>query len=225
MLKATFHIAAKDIRLSFHGMRGILQSILLGLLLIFLFSLSRNPGDLMPAVSASAVFWLSTVFAQILVFNTLYGYEEQSGARIGLVLSPAPIQAVWLGKALAGGVLLVACQCVFALATIVFLGQPINGPVWIFAAAGILVDIAVCSLGSLLGALSAGNSARESLMTVILFPLLIPALLAGIRLFEAGLAGIGTVDISNWIGMAVAFDAVFSAASLVLFPFVYTGED
>ncbi|WP_027184864.1 heme exporter protein CcmB [Desulfovibrio inopinatus] len=225
MLGATLHIASKDLRLSFHGMRGVLQSVLLGLLLIFLFSLSRNPGDVMPAVSASAVFWLSTVFAQVLVFNTLYGYEEQSGARIGLVLSPAPVQAVWLGKALAGGILLVACQCVFALATVVFLGQPIDGPLWLFGVAGVLVDVAVCALGSLLGALSAGNSTRESLMTVILFPLLIPALLAGIRLFEAGLAGVGVVDVSSWIGMATAFDAVFSAAALVLFPYVYTGEE
>ena len=86
-------------------------------------------------------------------------------------------------------------------------------------------DWGICALGSLLGALSVGRSSRESLLTVVLFPLLIPVLLAGIRLLETVLSGSGLDTVTAWAGTVGAFDAVFTAAALVLFPFLYTGEE
>ncbi len=224
MLKAALVMAAKDLRLTLSGAQGLVQTILLGLLLIFVFSLSRNPGELVPELAASAIFWLSSAFGQVLIFNALYSLEEESGARYGLIMSPCPLQAVWLGKALAGFILLFCCQMVFAPAVAAFLGQRLAGSPLAALLAVACVDWGLAVLGSLLGALSAGRGSRESLLTVILFPLLIPALLAGIRLLEGALSG-ETGGMSVWAGSALAFDAVFTAAGLVLFPFLYTGEE
>ncbi len=224
MLRAALAIAAKDLRLSLAGAQGLVQTMLLGLLLIFIFSLSRNPGELTPPLAASAVFWLASCFGQVLIFNSLYAIEEESGARLGLVMSPAPPQAVWLGKALAGFVLLFLCQMVFAPAVAAFLGQQLRGSALAGLAVIFCVDWGVAALGSLLGALSAGRGSRESLLTVILFPLLIPALLAGIRLLEGALSG-DAAGAEAWAGAALAFDAVFTAAALILFPFLYAGEE
>ena len=225
MLRAACAIAAKDLRLSLAGAQGLVQTVLLGLLLIFIMSLSREPGEMAPPLAAAAVFWLATAFGQVLVFNFLYGIEEAEGARLGLLLSPAPVQAVWLGKAGAGWVLLFCCQMVFAPAAVAFLGQTVRGS--LVAGLGVVaaVDWGLCALGSLLGALSVGRSSRESLLTVILFPLLVPALLAGIRLLETVISGRGMETVGAWTGTVVAFDAVFTAAALVLFSFLYTGEE
>ncbi len=225
MMRFALAVCAKDLRLSFSGARGPVQTVLLGLLLIFVFSLSRNPGETVPPLAAAVIFWLATLFGQVLIFNTLYGFEESSGARLGLVMSPAPVQAVWLGKALAGFILLFLCQMVFAPAAAAFLGQRLFGS-WLAAAAVVLaVDWGIVALGSLLGALGAGSGSRESLLTVILFPLLIPALLAGIRLLEAVLLGETGGQVRVWIGTVGGFDLMFTAAALVLFPFLYTGEE
>lgn len=225
MLRAAWVIAAKDLRLSLAGAQGLVQTVLLGLLLIFIMSLSREPGEMSPPLAAAAVFWLATAFGQVLVFNYLYGLEETEGARLGLLLAPAPVQAVWLGKAVAGWVLLFCCQMVFAPASVAFLGQTVAGS--LLAGLGVIaaVDWGLCALGSLLGALAVGRSSRESLLTVILFPLLIPVLLAGIRLLETVLSGRGGEAVAAWTGTVGAFDAVFTAAALVLFPFLYTGEE
>lgn len=223
MLSASFIIASKDLRLSLRGAQGLAQTVLMGLLLIFVFSLSRKPGEPVPALSAAAIFWLSSMFAQVLVYNTLYGLEENSGARLGLVMAPAPPQCVWLGKAMAGTALLLICQLVFAVAVVAFLGQNISGSLVLGAGFVLVVDMGLAALGSLMGALASGRSSRESLLTVVLFPLLIPVLLAGIRMLEAVILGTeGTV--SDWLGLAAAFAAVFSASALVLFPYLYTGE-
>lgn len=225
MLGAAWTVAKKDLRLVLAGAQGIVQTVLLGLLLIFIMSLSREPGEMVPPLTAAAVFWLATAFGQVLVFHALYGLEEVDGARLGLLLSPAPVQAVWLGKAVAGWVLLLCCQCVFAPAAAIFLGQRFVGSLGLGVVGILAVDWGMCALGSLLGALASGRSSRESLLTVVLFPLLVPVLLAGIRLLETAISGQGMASVAAWAGTVGAFDAIFTAVALILFPFLYTGEE
>jgi len=223
VIAAALRIAAKDLRLSLRGAQGLAQTALMGLLLVFVFSLTRKPGEAVPALAAAAIFWLSSLFSQVLIYNSLYGFEESAGARTGLVMAPVPVQAVWLGKALAGSALLAACQVVFALAVVVFLGQNPAGSLAVGAGFVLATDAGLAALGSLMGALTSGRTSRESLLTVVLFPLLVPVLLAGIRLLEAVILG-AEGQALDWLGMAGAFCAVFTAAALVLFPYLYSGE-
>ena len=225
MLKAAFLIARKDIRLTIGRGSGLLQALLLGLLLIFVFSLSLLPGQRMTPQGSAAIFWMASAFCQVLIFSTLYAHEELNGQRQGLVLAPVPIQSVWLGKALAGLGLLLAAQALFLPATIVFLGQEIT-ELWHLGLAIVLIgDLGIASVGSLLGALSQGQSARESLLSIVLFPLLAPLFLGGIRIGSAVFSGALAEGADGWFGIALAFDAIFTAAALVLFPAVYNAEE
>ena len=225
MLKAAWAIACKDLRLTLARGSGLVQARLLGLLLLCVFSLSQQIGETMSPQGAAAIFWLASAFCQVLVFNMLYGLEEVNSARSGLLLMPWPVQAVWLGKALAGITLLLLAQLVFLPAAVVFLGQQIS-PLWPWAlCAVLLVDVGMAALGSLLGALSQGQAARESLLSIVLFPLLVPLLLAGIRVGAGGFADALPEGVSSWLGVAAAFDALFLGAGIVLFGFIYAGEE
>ena len=225
MLNAMLAIARKDLTLTLARGGGLVQGILLGLLLLFMFSLSQEVGERMSAQGAAAIFWLASAFCQVLVFNSLYGLEEVNGARQGLALLPCPVQAVWLGKALAGLTLLLLAQTIFAPATVVFLGQDMAGEWWWALAVLALADLGMVLLGSLLGALSQGQAAKESILSIVLFPLLAPVLLAGIRVVAGLFAGRAAGDALQWIGVAAAFDAFFTAAGLVLFGYIYPGEE
>ena len=226
MLKCALALCGKDLKLVLSRGAGLMQALLLGLLLVFLFSLSLNAGDRLSPQAAAAMFWLASAFCQVLIFNMLYAVEETAQARLGLVLLPAPVQGVWLGKALAGLLLMAVAQCVFVPAVFVFLGQHL-GSAWLFALMGIaLGDVGMAASGSLLGALSVGRGGRESLLSIVLFPLLVPMLLAGVRLVSMGIDPDPMLDDAlRWIGLAAAFDALFLAAGLLLFPFVYSGDD
>ncbi len=225
MLRPAAAIAAKDLRLVFAAGQGLVQAVLLGLLLVFLFSLSRAPGDATPPQAAATIFWLATSFGLILICNTLYGFEDEAGARQGLLLSPAPAQAVWAGKAAACLILLLLLQLVFAPAVAVFLGQGLERG-GLFALGGVLaVDWGLAALGALLGALAHGQAAKESLLSVILFPLLVPALLAGVKVLSHALGAPDAEDPGRWLLLALAFDALFTAGALVLYPFVFSGEE
>ena len=226
MIRCALAVCAKDLKLVLARGAGLLQALLLGLLLVFLFSLSLNAGDRLSPQAAAAMFWLASAFCQVLIFNMLYAVEETAQARLGLVLLPSPVQAVWLGKGMAGVILLTAAQFVFIPAVFVFLGQHV-GEAWPTALLGILLgNVGMAAAGSLLGALSVGRSGRESLLSIVLFPLLVPMLLAGVRLVSMGIdAEPALEEAARWLGLAAAFDGLFLAAGLLLFPFVYSGDD
>ncbi len=232
MLKTALLIAQKDLRLILTRSAGLSQALLLGLLLVFLFSLSLQTGEKLSPQAASTMFWLSSVFCQVLIFQMLYALEEQNSARVGLQLLPSQVQAVWLGKFLAGMLLLLIAQVIFIPAMFVFLNQSLGFYLFHACVGILLTDIGICACGSLLGALCVGQSGKESILSIILFPLLVPLLLAAIRLSSLGLADLSEIpsvvdhaEILRWHGLALAFDALFCSAALVLFPFLYNGDD
>lgn len=217
-------IARKDLGLILFRGRGLAQALLLGLLLLFIFNLAKDTGEIPAPREAAAIFWLASSFCQILMFNQLYALEETNSARESLVLAPRPMPGIWLGKGVAGMLLLLLAQIVFLPATIVFLGQNISGPIWTGLCGILLGDLGMCALGSLLGAACQGQSGRESLLSVILFPLLAPLLLAAIGLLAQTFGANNPDGPGAWLGLAAAFDAIFLGVGLVLFGFLYRGE-
>ncbi len=225
MMRLAFAMAAKDVRLTLFRSAGLVPALLLGLLLVFLFSLSPKAGGRVSAQTAATIFWLASSFCQVLVFNAVYAYEETSGQRLGLLLAPAPAAAVWLGKAIAGFALVFISQAVFLPATVVFLAQEPSSCLAEGLAMLLLADAGLAALGSLLGALAQGQAARESLLSLLVFPLLIPLLLAAISVFAAVFGDVPPDGVGSWLGFACAFDAIFLGAGLLLFRFIYTGEE
>lgn len=225
MFRLGMAVARKDLLLLLWRGNGLTQALLFGLLLIFIFSLSQEIGGRMPAQGAAAIFWLSSTFCQILIFNQLYALEESHLARLGLLLCATPLEGIWLGKALAGLLLLFIAQVVFLPAVLIFLDQSLGGDLWLGICALFLVDLGLCGLGSLLGALAQGQSGRESLLSVVLFPLLMPLLLGGIRLGAESLGAAQEATAAQWLGVVCAFDALFLGLGLLLFGKLYGGED
>lgn len=223
MLRAAWAIACKDLRITLLRGTSLVQALLLGLLLVFLFSLASDGASPVTPLGAATIFWLASAFCQTLLFSTLYALEEANAQRLGLLLAPVPVQSVWLGKAMAGFFLLIPLQAAFLIASVVFLRQSPESAPWAFLASLLLTDLGIAASGSLVGALAQGQSTRESLSSVLLFPLLVPLFLAGIRSSAAAFSPDMAVD-ASWLGMAAAFDAIFLAAGIVLFPFVY-GDD
>jgi heme exporter protein B len=224
MIGHALTIAAKDLRLACGNGQGPVQAVLLGLLLVFIFSLSAGPGEHFSAQQVMAIFWLCSSFSVVLIFSLLFRFEEENDAATALLLSPLPVQGLWLGKTLAGLVLLVFCQLFFFPAAVVFLGIDPRADIGPIALMLLGVDAGLCILGGLIGAMGHGHGTRDALLTIIVFPLQIPLLLSGIRIGTGLLAGEASTGVTDWFGLVFAFDALFAGAALFLFPHVFRGE-
>ena len=224
MISSSLAIARKDLRLAFAGGQGPVQAVLLGLLLVFIFSLSAAPGERFSAQQAMAIFWLCSSFGVVLIFSLLFRFEEENDTATALLLSPLPVQSLWLGKTLAGLMLLLLCQVFFFPAALVFLGLDPGGNLSGLALMVLAVDVGLCVLGGLIGAMGHGQGAKDALLTIIVFPLQIPLLLGGIRIGVGLVQGASLNGVADWFGLVMAFDAVFAGAALFLFPHVFKGE-
>ncbi|MDD6088164.1 MAG: heme exporter protein CcmB [Desulfovibrionaceae bacterium] len=222
MIRAALSVAGKDFRLIFMRSTGFAQAFLFGLLLVFVLSLSRDPGAQFEAQNAAAIFWLISLFCQTVCCGMLFAVEEQNHAGRGLLLTSVPVQSLWLGKMIAGFCFLLGIQLAIVPALVIFLNMQ-TGPLWgVAVVETLLCDLGLALCGSLLGALSQGHGSKDMLFSAVLFPFMLPILLAGIR---AVACGFGQIDFdTQWLGLTFAFDAVFAAAGLILFPFVFSGE-
>lgn len=154
-----------------------------------------------------------------------YGPEEANSSWVGLLLLPASVQSVLLGRTVAGLCIILTAQFLFPPATIMFLGQPLGGDWSLALLAFILTDIGMVSLDSLLSALSQGQAARKSLLSIMPLPLTILILLAGVRVCAEGFGETLPGDMGSQPDIVVAFDAVFLAVGLALFPFVFSESE
>ncbi len=224
MFKILLPLIKKDILLFFLRGGGFGQAILLGLLLIFVFSLSQNIGEQISARAVATLFWLASTFSMILIFNSLHSIEEHNNAKTALSLMPSPIHTLWFAKVLSGFLFMIISQIFFFLAILVFCNIVLHNPIFEVLTNLVLIDIGMTACGALLGALAIGQGGKESLLSIILFPLLTPLLLAGIEIFSALFTQEELVP-QSWFIMALAFDALFIALALILFPFIYNVDE
>ncbi|MGL4722153.1 MAG: heme exporter protein CcmB [Desulfovibrionaceae bacterium] len=213
-------IARKDIGILLWRETGLVQSILLGLLIVFVFSFSQKPGDVVSAQIAATIFCIATVFCQILVTNALFALEENSGIKIVLLLSLDDIHSLIFGKFLAAYCMLLLAQCFLLPSLILFLNQVVFSYSSLLFGI-ILLNSGILALGILLASVTQASSAKDSIMTILIFPLLIPLLLSALRIIENSFSVIA-FDISSWVGLAIMYDCIFISLTLFFFPFVYS---
>lgn len=224
MFKFALLIAKKDLLILWRNRGALCQPLLLGLILIFIFSLARETGSTASPRESATFFWLSSIFCQMFVLNQLYALEETNLSRQGLLTSTHPVQGVWLGKMLAAFAALLSSQIVFLPAVLIFLNQTPASTFIPGLMAIIFCDLGICAAGSLLCAIANGLASRQSLPTLILFPLLLPLLLAGIAIIGQSL-GETDQNPTLWFGIIFAFDCLFIGASMLLFTFIYQGDE
>ena len=145
--------------------------------------------------------------------------ERDRGALEGLLLTPVDRSALYFGK-LIGNVLFIGLT---ELITLPFFVVLFNLPITVLPPlAGIVIlgTIGFSSIGTLFSAMVIHTRARDVLLPILLFPVIIPVLLAAVKLTAAVLDGTPFVEVNHWFGLLIAFDAIFIGLSFILFDFV-----
>lgn len=191
------------------------------ILLLFGFALGPEREALQRA--AGGVIWLTVLFAGVLSFNRSYEQELENGALEALLLYPGDRRSIYLGKLLAnlGFVLLVEA---ILLPTAAFLYDlPIARTALPLAAVVVLGTVGFVTLGTFYAAMASRLRAREVLLPLLLFPMLIPLLVAAVEATGAVLAGDAMGDAGSWMRLLAVFDIVFFVAAYFAFEHVIEG--
>jgi len=216
-------VVEKDLRLEWRTKESLLIMVVFALLVLTLFSFAFGPGggsgENARAVQAG-ILWISFLFACVIGLSRTMGVEREDAGFSAMYASPADPSALYLGKVASVAVLMGIMELVgFAVLAVLY-----QADVW--KSAGTLALIAICATigiaaaGTLFSAMSARTRTREVLLPVLMFPVLVPVLIAAVKATEAHLGGGGWADSRDWIRLMLVYDVIFLVAASIVFEYI-----
>ena len=209
-------VAGKDLRIEGRSRVGLSQVAPFGIVALALFAFALGPDRQIMAKGAPGLFWVAVLFCTVLAVQRSVSVESADGARDGLRLSGIDPAGLFLGKSIAVAAQLVVLEAVLAVGVVLLYGARIEVP-WLIVESCLLGTVGLAATGTLYGALSAGIRVRETLLPLLLLPIVAPVLLAGTKIWQAAMSGGTPSDGTQWLRLLVIFDAVYVAVGVILF--------
>jgi heme exporter protein B len=217
LLRELWVVTAKDLRIEARSRVTIGQVLPFGVIVLLLFAFALDPDrGILPRV-APGLFWVAVLLAALLAVSRAFALEEANGARDGLRLSGLDTGAMFLGKALAVAIQLFVLEVILGAGVVLFYDlTPRAAEVLVPAALAATVGLAAA--GTLYGVLAAGLRVRETLLPLLLLPVVAPVMLGATRAFEAGLGLNGAPgEAWPWVEMLGLFALIYTTLGFLAF--------
>ncbi len=213
-------IAAKDLRLEFKT-RDIVASVGLFVLLVVVTASFAFPavGEGREGVAAG-VLWIAFLFAALLGMGRSMAIEKEEGCFDGLLVSPAPRESIFLGKLLANLGFTFAVEVVILPVFVVLLQLRPGGGTWLLVLGAFLGTLGIVTVGTLFAAMAVNTRGREAILPLLVMPVSVPAMVAAVKVSEAGFGGGMADGTLSWLLLLVGYDALFLLVALATFPYV-----
>jgi heme exporter protein B len=213
VLRDAVLVAGKDLRIEARSRVTTNQVAPFALLVLLLFGFALDADRAVLDRTTPGLFWLAVLFSSLLATQRAFAVEVSDGTGDALRLSGLSPAGILVGKAAAIAAELVLLELVLLLGVVVLYGTDIEG-VGLLAAAGAAAAVGLAAAGCLYGALAAGLRVRDTLLPLLLLPIVAPVLIAATRAFEAAL---GTVGVNGWawVNLLLVFAAVYTVLVLV----------
>jgi heme exporter protein B len=221
VIAAARTILRKDLRLELRTKESVPAMTLftLTVYVLFHFGLDRDSLD---GELASGVLWVTLLLAAVIGVSRLFAAEREQGGIDGLLLAPVDRTALFLAKAAALFLFLVAVEVVAVPAFgLLLLGPGLGGALPELLAILALGDVGIAAVGALVAALAAETRARELIVPLLLLPLLVPVLIACAQATEPLLRqDQGPEDLGRWLALLTLYDVVFVLLSVAVFDYL-----
>src|SRR5579872_4630949 len=199
-------IAWKDLTTERRSKAGFNGVVALGVTILLLFGFALGPDTSAIKAAAAGALWLAVLFAAVLAFNRSYQVELESGALEQLLLYPGARWTIFSGKLLAN-LVFVGLMLVIVLFAGIVLYQVAIPAAWpSLLMVLVLGVIGICTLGTFYAAMASRSRAREVLLPLLLFPMLVPVLLAAMQASKALLGSDLMHEAGAWMKLLVAYD-------------------
>ena len=219
MLRTAKTIAAKDLRIELRSRVIANQVIPFAALVMILFAFALDSDAVLERVAPGLV-WLATIFSVLFIVARSFALETADGALEALRAAGVDPMGIFLGKTLALATQLIALEAVLVGASVVLYRADVSasGGVLLVTTA-ILATVGLASVGTLYGGLAAGAKGRETLLPLLLLPVVAPVLIGATRATESAF-GTNGIDVSEgwpWLGLLAVFAVLFSVVGTVAF--------
>jgi heme exporter protein B len=212
-------VAAKDLRIEGRSRVVTNQVVPFAVLVLVMFAFALDVESVLQRVAPGLV-WLAIMFCQFFLVQRAFAVETSDGALDALRVAGVDLAGVFLGKAIALMIELLALVALLLAGAVLLYRAEIrlDGLVMLVITA-VTATAGLAGVGTLYGGLAAGAKGRETLLPLLLTPVVAPVLIASARATEAalGTAGTALADGWPWVGLLATFAVAFGVVGTVAF--------
>jgi heme exporter protein B len=212
-------IAAKDLRIERRSRVVTNQVLPFAAVTMVLFAFALDTSEVLERVAPGLV-WLATMFSMLILVQRSFAIEADDGALDALRVAGVDPTAIFWGKAAALAVQLAVLEAVLLVAAVLLYGSEVPaGGVALLVATFVVATCGLACVGTLYGGLTAGFSGRETLLPLLVLPVVAPVLIGATRAVEAAL-GTGGMALSEgwpWLGLLTVFAVAFGVGGALAF--------
>lgn len=213
-------IIRKDLLQEFRSKAVIVATVFFATIVLFILALALGPEQGILQRAAGGILWTSLAFASVIASAQSYQNELQAGAWQQLLLYPLPRFTLYLGKLFANWLYLLFLASLIAIVVLLFIAGGVVANIWLFLLTLCLGTLGLAIIATFYAALTANLRARESLLPVLMFPIIIPVLLATVRATNELLRSGALIVAADWLRFLAGFDLIYLLICALIFRFV-----
>lgn len=212
-------VARKDLRIEWNSRVLTNQVAPFAAVVMVMFAFALDNEGILQRVAPGLV-WLAVLFSMLVVVQRTFAVETTDGALDSLRVAGVDSAALYLGKSFALMVQLAVLEAVLVATAVVLYGVTLDGAgAVLLASTAASATVGLGFSGTLYGGLAAGARGRETLLPLLLLPVVAPVLIGATRATEAAF-GSGGATVSEgwgWLGLLTVFAVAFGAVGAVAF--------
>lgn len=216
-MRALVGILHKDLLIEWRARTRGLSLAFFAFVVLLLFSFAVGPDTAALSKQASAYLWMAVLLSSTLLLSASLQIEVEAGALERLLLTPVAPASLFYGKALANTIQLVLIAALALGVSLVLFDAPRPQAPLVLAGAVVLGSAGLSAPGTLYSALTARAPSRQLLLPLLLFPLVVPVLLAAVKASSLALLGDPMGQSGSWLTLLACFNAIYWSLTGVLF--------
>ncbi len=216
--RALSAVVWKDLAAELRSRELLSAMLVFALLVILIFNFALELDAQARANVTAGVLWVTFIFAGTLGLNRSMAIEKDRGCLDGLLLAPVDRTAIYFGKAIGNLVfmLLMAAIVLPVYSVLYNINVILPGLIVVI----LLGSIGYTAVGTLLASMAVQARTRDILLPILLFPVVVPVLVAAVKASSGFLQGLAMSDIWAWINLLIVYDVIFTAVAYMVFDYV-----
>jgi heme exporter protein B len=217
-LRKVLAIVHKDIIAELRTKEMFSSMFVFALLVIVIFNFAFELRVANVKQVAPGVLWVTFTFAGMLGLNRSFILEKDKGCLEGLLLAPVDRSAIYFGKMLGNLIFMSVVEAIVLPIFWVLFNPPLFSPALILIL--VLGTLGFAGVGTLFSAIAVHTRAREVMLPILLFPIVVPLMIAAVKITGGLLDGQPLSEMRNWLNLLVGFDMIFLTVSYMTFDYV-----
>ncbi|RME06265.1 MAG: cytochrome C biogenesis protein [Anaerolineae bacterium] len=216
--RAMWAVVWKDLSAEWRSRELLTGMLVFAVLVILIFNFALELDAKARASVTSGVLWVTFAFAGTLGLNRSMASEKDRGCLDGLLLAPVDRSAIYFGKAIGNLIFMLVVEMVVLPLYSVLYNTNLFHPGLLLVV--LMGSIGYVAVGTLLSTMAVQARTRDILLPILLFPLVVPVMIAAVKASGGFLQGVPWEELKVWINLLLVYDVIFVAIAFMFFDYV-----